>query len=225
MATIILVDDHKLFREGLRKILEAEDGLRVLGEGGDGEEGLELVRRYHPDILLFDIRMPRMDGVQLAQKLRELGLKPAAVAVSAYDDGDTLAELSAEGVRGFVLKSSGRKELLDAIHAVLQGELYADPRVAGKLMAHLSNNRPPDNLIEALSPREKIILYWIAQGYSNQEVAKQTVLSEKTVKNHVSHMLRKLGLRDRTQAAAMAWRLGFAQTSLETLRAINGGRL
>ena len=215
MITLILADDHKLFRDGLRKILESEEGLRVLGEAANGEEALELVRRYHPDILLFDIRMPGVDGLQLIKKMGELGLKIASIAVSGYDDENYLTGLSAEGVRGFVLKSSGSAELLAAIHAVHRGESYADPGIAGKMMSHFSKHRDADNLIDRLSPQEKVILYWISQGYSNQEVAKRAVLSEKTVKNHVSHLLKKLELRDRTQAAVMAWRMGFAQTGPE----------
>lgn len=218
MITIVIADDHKLFREGLRKILESEEDICVLGEGGNGAEALELVRRYHPDILLFDIRMPEMDGMQLIKRLRELDLKVASIAVSAYDDENYLTGLSSEGVCGFVLKSSGKSELLAAIRAVHAGDSYADPRVAGKIMAHFSKHKRADSLIEKLSPQEKVILYWVSQGYSNQEVAKQTVLSEKTVKNHVSHMLKKLELRDRTQAAVLAWRMGFAQMKAEALK-------
>lgn len=218
MITIVLADDHKLFREGLRRILEAAGDFRVVGEGANGEEALELVRRYHPDILLFDIRMPGMDGLELIKRMGELGLKIASIAVSAHDDENYLTGLSAEGVRGFVLKSSGSAELLAAIRAVLRGESYADPGIAGKMMSHFSKHRNANNLIERLSPQEKVILYWISQGYSNQEVAKQAVLSEKTVKNHVSHTLKKLELRDRTQAAVLAWRMGFAQMSLEAIR-------
>ncbi|MCR5347693.1 MAG: response regulator transcription factor [Fretibacterium sp.] len=218
MISIVLADDHKLFREGLRRILEDEKDFRILGEGANGAEALELVRRYHPDILLFDIRMPEMDGIQLIKKMRELGLKTASIAVTAYDHENYLSGLSSEGVRGVVLKSSGSTELIAAIRTVCGGEAYADPCIAGKMMSHFSQHRHADNLIEALSPQEKLILYWVSQGYSNQEVAKQTVLSEKTVKNHVSHMLKKLELRDRTQAAVMAWRTGFAQIRAEALK-------
>lgn len=222
MLKLVLADDHKLFRDGLRKILELEQDIRVVGEGANGEEALQLVRQHRPDVVLFDINMPKMDGVRLARELKGLDLKVASVAVSAYDDEDCLATLSAEGVQGFVLKSSGRSELISAIRAVHQGESYVDPRVAGKLMTSFSRRKSDNNLLDELSPREKVVLYWLSQGYSNQEIAKQTVLSEKTVKNHVSHMLKKLELRDRTQAAVLAWRLGFAQISPEAMKQLTG---
>ena len=134
MIKIVLADDHKLFRDGLRKILELEQDIKVVGEGADGEDALELLLQHHPDVVLFDINMPRMDGVQLARELKNRDLRVASVAVSAYDDEDCLTTLSAEGVKGFVLKSSGRAELISAIRAAYRGEAYVDPRVAGKLM-------------------------------------------------------------------------------------------
>ena len=133
-----------------------------------------------------------------------------------------MATLSAEGVKGFVLKSSGRSELIAAIRAACRGEPYVDPKVAGKLMPSFSRRKNENSLLDDLSPREKVVLYWLSQGMSNQEVAQKTVLSEKTVKNHVSHMLKKLELRDRTQAAILAWKLGFAQMSPETMEQLTG---
>ena len=222
MIKIVVADDHKLFRDGLRKILELEPDIKVVGEGADGEEALELLRQHHPDVILFDINMPQMDGVQLAREIKARGIKSASVAVSAYDDEDCLATLSAEGVKGFVLKSSGRSELIAAIRAACRGEPYVDPKVAGKLMTSFSRRKNENSLLDDLSPREKVVLYWLSQGMSNQEVAQKTVLSEKTVKNHVSHMLKKLELRDRTQAAILAWKLGFAQMSPETMEQLIG---
>ena len=222
MIKVVLADDHKLFRDGLRKILELEPDIKVAAEGANGEEALALIRQHHPDVILFDINMPRMDGVQLARELKTLDFKIASVAVSAYDDEDCLATLSAEGVMGFVLKSSGRSELIAAIRATCQGEPYVDPRVAGKLMTSFSKRKNENSLLDELSPREKVVLYWLSQGLSNLEVAQKTVLSEKTVKNHVSHMLKKLELRDRTQAAILAWKLGFAQMSPETMEQLIG---
>jgi len=222
MLRIVLIDDHKLFRDGLRGVLELEPDLKVVAEAGDGEEALPVIREHLPDIVLFDINMPKVDGIQLVRELKNLKIRTAMIAVSAYDDEDCLATLSAEGVLGFVLKSSGRTELIAAIRSVCRGQSYVDPRVAGKLMMSFSKRKNDNDLLGELTPREKEILYWLAQGLSNSEVAARMVLSEKTVKNHVSHMLKKLDIRDRTQAAIMAWKIGFAQLSPDTLEQVVG---
>jgi len=220
MLRIILIDDHKLFRDGLREVLSMEPDLKVVAEAGDGREALSVIREHLPDIVLFDINMPNADGMQLVKELNNLKIRTAMVAVSAYDDEDCLATLSAEGVLGFVLKSSGRTELLAAVRSASRGQSYVDPRVAGKLMTSFSRRKNENDLLGELTSREKEILYWLAQGLSNNEVASRMVLSEKTVKNHVSHMLRKLDLRDRTQAAVMAWKVGFAQLGPDTLEQV-----
>ena len=226
MLRIVVIDDHKLFRDGLREVLGLESDLKVVAEAGDGEEALQIIREYLPDIVLFDINMPKIDGIQLVRELNNLKIRTAMVAVSAYDDEDSLATLSAEGVLGFVLKSSGRAELVAAIRSASRGQSYVDPRVAGKLMTSFSRRKNENDMLGELTPREKEILYWLAQGLSNSEVAARMVLSEKTVKNHVSHMLKKLDLRDRTQAAIMAWKIGFAQLSPDTLdQVINNSRV
>ncbi|MCL2009986.1 MAG: response regulator transcription factor [Synergistaceae bacterium] len=220
MLRIVVIDDHKLFRDGLREVLGLENDLKVVAEAGDGEEALSVIREHLPDIVLFDINMPRTDGIQLIRELNNLKIRSAMVAVSAYDDEDSLAALSAEGVLGFVLKSSGRSELLAAIRSASRGQPYVDPRVAGKLMTSFSRRKNENDLLGELTPREKEILYWLAQGLSNIEVASRMVLSEKTVKNHVSHMLKKLDIRDRTQAAIMAWKSGFAQLGPDALEQV-----
>lgn len=219
---VIIVDDHKLFRDGLRKILELEPDLHVVAEAEDGIEALMMIQEHLPDIVLFDINMPRSDGIQLVRDLNNLKIRTALIAISAYDDEECLATLSTEGVLGFVLKSSGRAELVAAIRCVSRGQSYVDPRVAGKLMTSFARRKNNNDLLDGLTPREKEILYWLAQGLSNNEVAKRMVLSEKTVKNHVSHMLKKLDVRDRTQAAVMAWKVGFAQLSPDTLEQVLG---
>ena len=222
MMRIVVVDDHKLFRDGLRGVLELESDFKVIAEGSDGEEALAIIREHLPDIVLFDINMPKMDGIQLVRELNNLKIRTAKVAVSANADESCLATLSAEGVLGFVLKSSGRAELVAAVRSASRGQSYIDPRVAGKLMTSFSKRKNENDLLGELTPREKEILYWLAQGLSNSEVASRMVLSEKTVKNHVSHMLKKLDIRDRTQAAIMAWKVGFAQLSPDTLEQVIG---
>jgi DNA-binding NarL/FixJ family response regulator len=205
--------------------LDLEPDIKVEAEAGDGEEALAVIREHLPDIVLFDINMPRVDGLQMAREMRNLKMRTALIAVSAYDDEDSLATLSAEGVLGFVLKSSGRGELIAAIRSVSRGQPYVDPHVAGKLMLSFSKRKSESDLLADLTSREKEILYWLAQGLNNGEVAERMVLSEKTVKNHVSHIFKKLDIRDRTQAAIMAWRVGFAQISPDALEQVAWGTL
>lgn len=214
---IVLADDHKLFRDGVKKLLDQESDITIVGEASDGEEALAVVREKKPDVLLFDINMPRMDGIQLVRELNNLMKNIRYVAVSAYDDEDHLAALSALGVLGFVLKASGKVELLSAIRSANRGQAYVDPRVAGKLLTSFSRRKEDNDQLFDLTSREKEILYWLAQGLSNTEMSEKMVLSEKTVKNHVSHVLKKLDLRDRTQAAILAWKVGFAQLTQQTL--------
>jgi len=220
MLRIVIVDDHKLFRDGLREVLGLEQDFDIVADASDGEEAMAIIREHLPDVLIFDINMPKVDGIQLVRELNNLKIRTAKVAVSAHADESSLAALSAEGVLGFVLKSSGRSELVAAIRAASRGQSYIDPRVAGKLMTSFSKRKSENDMLGDLTPREKEILYWLAQGLSNSEVAAQMVLSEKTVKNHVSHMLKKLDIRDRTQAAIMAWKVGFAQLSPDTLEQV-----
>ncbi|WP_286934771.1 MULTISPECIES: response regulator [Aminobacterium] len=220
---LVIADDHRLFRDGVKKLLELESDIEVIGEAGDGEEALKVVRDREPDVLLFDINMPKIDGIQLVRELNSYPHNIKYVAVSAYDDEDSLSALSSAGVLGFVLKASGRVELLSAIRSANRNQPYVDPRVAGKLLTSFSRRKEENDQLYELTPREKEILYWLSQGLSNAEVASKMVLSEKTVKNHVSHVLKKLDLRDRTQAAILAWRIGFAQLQPESLRQIIGG--
>ena len=208
---LVLVDDHKLFRDGVRKLLEMEPDMSVEGEASDGIEGVDLVRKIRPDLVLFDVGMPGMDGIQLVQELSRTIKGIKYVAITAYQDETRLSELSAAGVDGFVIKSSGRLELLSAVRSVARGQCYVDPKVAGLLLGALHKKRDEDILLSDLTDREREVLFLLSQGLSNIEISERMVLSEKTVKNHVSHILKKLDLRDRTQAAILAWRMGIAR--------------
>lgn len=212
---LVLVDDHKLFRDGVRKLLEMEPDMSVEGEASDGIEGVDLVRKVRPDLVLFDVGMPGMDGIQLVQELSRTTKGIKYVAITAYQDEARLSELSAAGVDGFVIKSSGRLELLSAVRSVARGQCYVDPKVAGLLLGALHKKRDEDILLSDLTDREREVLFLLSQGLSNIEISEKMVLSEKTVKNHVSHILKKLDLRDRTQAAILAWRMGIARGKTE----------
>ncbi|SMG27288.1 response regulator [Dethiosulfovibrio salsuginis] len=212
---LVLVDDHKLFRDGIRKLLEMEPDMVIEGEASDGIEGIDMVRKIRPDIVLFDVGMPGMDGIQLVQELNRTTSGIKYVAITAYQDEARLSELSAAGVDGFVIKSSGRLELLSAVRSVSRGQCYVDPKVAGLLLGALHKKKDEDVMLSDLTEREREVLFWLAQGLSNLEISEKMVLSEKTIKNHVSHILKKLDLRDRTQAAILAWRMGIAREKEE----------
>ncbi len=212
---IVMADDHRLFREGLRRLLELESDIEIVGEAVDGEEAVSLVLATDPDIVLLDINMPKMDGGQVINHLKSSGkpIHSRFIAITAYDDEEHLAVFSSIGINGYILKSSSMSDLLSALRAVYHGESYVDPKVAGKLLSSFQKRKEEQNVMLLLTQREKEVLFWLSQGFSNAEISHKIVLSEKTVKNHVSHLLKKLGLNDRTQAAVLAWRMGLAQNS------------
>jgi DNA-binding NarL/FixJ family response regulator len=207
---IVVADDHRLFREGLRRLLELEDDLEIVGEAKDGAEAVDLILTTDPDVVLLDINMPKMDGGEVIKHLRGSNIHSKFMAITAYDDEEHLANLSAQGINGYILKSSSMPDLLAALRSVNSGESYVDPKVAGKLLSSFKR-REENDVMQLLTQREKEVLFWLSQGFNNLEISAKMVLSEKTVKNHVSHLLRKLNLNDRTQAAVLAWRMGLIQ--------------
>ncbi|MDR3332554.1 MAG: response regulator transcription factor [Synergistaceae bacterium] len=217
---IVLADDHRLFREGLRRLLEFESDIEVVGEAKDGLEAVELVLATDPDIVLLDINMPVMDGGQVISQLKGSHVRSKFVAITAYDDEEHMATLSSIGINGYILKSSSTTDLIAALRAINNGESYVDPKVAGKLLSSFQKRRAEQDVMLLLTQREKEVLFWLSQGFNNAEISIKMVLSEKTVKNHVSHLLKKLGLNDRTQAAVLAWRMGLVQASSTGMTAI-----
>ncbi|WP_198470723.1 response regulator [Acetomicrobium sp. S15 = DSM 107314] len=209
---VVLVDDHRLFRDGLRRLLELEPDVEVIGEAKDGKEAVQVIAEKKPDVVLLDISMPKGDGVQVIRQVKNDSLPVRFLAITAYDDEESLSALSSAGVHGYLLKESGYLELISALRSVARGEPYVDPKVAGRLLTSFHEGNGDEPLC-SLTPRERETFYWLSQGLKNEEIALRMVVSEKTVKNHVSRILKKLGLRDRTQAAIMAWRLGLAQKS------------
>ncbi|MDR1019527.1 MAG: response regulator transcription factor, partial [Synergistaceae bacterium] len=214
---VAIADDHRLFREGLRRLLELEGDIKVVGEAKDGAEAVDMVLSTMPDIVLLDINMPKMDGGQVVKHLKSAKLHTKFVAITAYDDEEHLASLSAIGINGYILKSSSMPDLIAALHAVYGGESYVDPKVAGKLLSSFQKRKEEQDVMFLLTQREKEVLFWLSQGFNNAEISAKMVLSEKTVKNHVSHLLKKLGLNDRTQAAVLAWRMGLVQSSSDSM--------
>ena len=210
---ILLVDDQKLMREGLRVLLEMEPDLEVVGEAGDGEAALAVYAEHEPDVVLMDVRMPGMDGVEATRRLRERWPDARVIILTTFDDDEYVFEGLRAGALGYLLKDVSGHELAEAVRTVVAGGALIEPSVARKVVAEFARLappvRPPDaGLPEPLTDREQEILQLLAQGLSNREIARRLFLAEGTVKNYVTAILGKLGVRDRTQAALRARELG-----------------
>jgi DNA-binding NarL/FixJ family response regulator len=218
-TSILLVDDQPLLRMGFRMVLESQDDLVVVGEASDGEEALRLTAQLDPDIVLMDVRMPGMDGIEATSRIIQQGLRSRVIILTTFDlDEYAFAGLRA-GASGFLLKDVPPNDLLSGIRAVATGDAVVSPSVTRRLLdsfAHrLPSNgveqAPVDARLELLTARELEVLLELARGFSNAEIAAALVLSEATVKTHVRRILAKLGLRDRVQAVVYAYDVGLAR--------------
>ena len=210
---VLLVDDQRLMRDGLRTLLELEGDLEVVGEAGDGEQALHAYGDLRPDVVLMDVRMPVMDGVEATRRLIEGWRDAKVIIVTTFDDDEYVFDGLRAGARGYLLKDVSGHELADAVRTVAGGGALIQPSVARKVLAEFSRLAPParpaqETLPEPLSEREVEILRLLAKGLTNREIAWQVSLAEGTVKNYVTSILGKIGARDRTQAALRARELG-----------------
>jgi DNA-binding NarL/FixJ family response regulator len=210
---ILLVDDQRLMREGLRILLELEPDLQIVGEAIDGQSALDAYDELNPDVVLMDVRMPGMDGVEATWRLHERWPEARVIILTTFDDDEYVFEGLRAGARGYLLKDVSGHDLAEAIRTVAAGGALIEPSVARRVVAEFARVappvRPPDaGLAEPLSEREVEILGLIAQGLSNREIADRLSLAQGTVKNYVTTILQKLGARDRTQAALRARELG-----------------
>ncbi|MGY1700196.1 response regulator [Geodermatophilus sp. SYSU D00766] len=214
---VLLVDDQPLLRTGFRLILQSEPDVEVVGEAGDGEVALSQVRALRPDVVLMDIRMPRMDGVEATRRLAELAEPPRVLVLTTYDLDEYVVDSLRAGASGFLLKDVPAEDLVDAVRVVHRGEAVVAPRVTRRLLDRFARLLPaagqdPPSL-DGLTEREHQVLLLVARGMSNAEIAAELVLSETTVKTHVSNVLMKLGLRDRVQAVVLAYERGIVRPS------------
>lgn len=210
---ILLVDDQPLFREGLRTLLSVHPDFEVVGEAGNGTEALKLARHLLPAVVLMDLQMPVMDGVTATQHLRDELPDCRVIVLTTFDDNEMVFDGLRAGAVGYLLKDAPSEKLAEAIRVAARGESFLQPSVAAKVVAEfarLKSHRPTRSqaLAEALSDREIEILRLIATGASNREISEALFLAEGTIKNHVTNVLGKLGVRDRTQAALRAREMG-----------------
>jgi DNA-binding NarL/FixJ family response regulator len=214
---VLLADDQRVVREGLGTLLGLLDGIELVGTAADGEEALALAAEHDPDIVLMDLRMPRLDGIEAIRRLGERGERPAAIALTTYaDDASVLGALRA-GARGYLTKDAGADEIRAAMEAVIRGDVALDPAAQRQVVAARSEPAAAPaaaapELPDELTPREAEVLALIAEGLTNSEIAERLVVSAATVKSHVNHIFAKIGARDRAQAVVYAYANGIAQT-------------
>ena len=210
VVRILIVDDHAIVREGLRALIETEPGMVLVGEAADGEEAVRMVSARDPDVILLDLVMPRMGGIEAIEQMKRNDPEARILVLTSFAEDDQVFPAIKAGALGYLLKDTSPRELLQAIRDVHQGEPTMHPTIARKLMRELQRpmSLPPTE--EPLTQRELEVLRLVAQGLSNQGIADKLVVSERTVRTHVSNILGKLHLANRTEAALYALREGLA---------------
>ncbi len=204
--TILLVDDHKIIREGIRGLLELENDFLVVGEASDGKECIQKVEECKPDVMLLDINMPVMTGLEALEKLHDRGIMPRTLVLTIHDEVQYLRRAVELGANGYVLKDSDFNTLSRAIKEVYKGEDFIDKKLLPMFNEKILSSEKDEN---ELTKREREILVLIAKGYINKEIAQNLSISEKTVKNHISNLFKKIDVSDRTQAAVYAIKNNF----------------
>jgi len=217
-ARLVVVDDHDLVRAGLKAMLSAEPDFEVVGEASDGQAALEVCRRENPDLMLMDVRMPRMDGLAATRAIKQRYPKTSVLILTVHENQEYMLEAIRAGASGYVLKDSPREQLTTAIRKVLDGEVSLNRKLTTALLQQLARNpertRPVDlnpereRIMQLLTPREMEVLGLLMKGYTNPKIAETLYISLGTVKNHVEHIFAKLEVSDRTQAVVKAFELG-----------------
>lgn len=232
--TILIVDDHKLFREGVKRILEMEEGFEVVGEASDGVEGCRLAEEMKPAVVLMDINMPNINGVEATAKIRESSPESKIIILSIHDDENYVFQTLLSGASGYLLKDVDTSSLVDAVRCLARGECYVHPKITGKLIdefrrlsqpndqqmlgqtivgggAATVQVNPADKRIRSLTSREQQVLRLMASGYNNKQIGLELRISEKTVKNHVSSILQKFEVQDRLHAVVLSVKSGWVK--------------
>jgi len=206
----MISDDHALMREGLKQLIELENDIVVVCQSADGKETIDKVLKYKPDVLLLDINMPKLNGIDVLRRIKDLGIDTKIIMLTIHDDKEYILETMKMGADGYVLKDSDADSLIKAIRDVKEGRTYIQPSIAFMLndKSDITDNESYNRLkkIESLTNREYEVLTLIAEGLNNKEIADKLFISEKTVKNHVSSIFKKLDVNDRIQAAIFAYK-------------------
>ncbi|HET8761156.1 MAG TPA: response regulator transcription factor [Nitrospiria bacterium] len=217
---VLIADDHQVVRDGLSAILQTKDDIVVVGEAKDGVEAVEKTKQLQPDVVLMDISMPRMTGVEATRKIKEQCPSVRVVVLTMYEEEEYIFDLVKTGVAGYLLKNSDSAQIVKAIRSAAKGESFLHPTIAGKILTeftHMAEGRgkKPAKGKSDLTEREQGVLQYIAEGKTNKEIANALSISEKTVKNHVRNIFHKLDVYDRTQAAIQAIRRGIIRIDMQ----------
>ncbi len=204
MIEVMLVDDHKMVREGMKQLLEFDNTIRVIAEVSSGMECLELLEQKIPDVLLLDINMPGMNGIEVVKKIRKNNIPVKILMLTVHKEVEYLLHLVDIGIEGYILKDSGSAELMKAIEVVVNNEKYFQPELMPVLNSKLVKRDTDRDKMDLLTDREIEVLKLVAEGKFNKEIAAQLHISERTVKNHISNIFKKIDVSDRTQAAVFA---------------------
>lgn len=206
---VMIADDHALIREGIKQILELENDISVIGQASNGEEAFEMATELNPEVILLDINMPKLNGIETLRKFKDMGIKSKVIILTIHEDKEYILKTLKLGANGYILKDSSADILIEGIRAVYKGEKYIQPSVA-ELVNESSSYDDYCNAslvkINSLTKREYEVLILIAEGLNNKDIAERLYISEKTVKNHVSNIFKKLNLNDRVQAAIFAYK-------------------
>lgn len=217
MIRVAIADDQTLMRQGLASLLAISDEVDVVGHAADGDEALAVVADLRPDVLLLDLRMPGRDGIATLEELRDRGDRTPVLVLTTFDDDELVLRAMRAGAKGYMLKDVALEELVGAIRTLADGGTLVQPALTDRLLRSIDDRPPPDDFThlpppEPLTARETEILRLLAGGYTNREIAEAMFLAEGTVKNHISTVLTKLGVRDRTRAVLRALHLGLLRT-------------
>jgi DNA-binding NarL/FixJ family response regulator len=220
LARVVIADDHELARAGLRAMLIGQHGIELLAEAKNGREALELCRRLQPDLALIDVRMPDMDGLATCSSIKQESPGTSVILVTMHENPHYLLEALRAGASAYVLKDVTQRELLATIRRVLHGESVLDPEIVVRVLGHMTGDAPRQERLSSvqLSRRESEVLQLLAQGLTNREIARTLTVSVSTIKIHVEHILAKLEVSDRTQAAVRAIELGLLQSASAAYR-------
>lgn len=203
---VLLVDDHPLINEGLEKILSLDDSIKVVGKANDGNEAIELAIKLKPDVVVMDINMPGVDGVEACAVIKDNLPQTEIIALTVCEEEDRILQILKAGAKGYFLKDVDPESLIDAIKNVVNGQSFIHPQIAAKVLNRFATltSKQSDDVGNVLTHRELEVVQYVAKGFSNKEIAETLFISEKTVKNHITNILRKLDLRDRVQVAIWA---------------------